>query len=122
MDELNKELEELQRELATIDLNSSSNGLLLEALLLKVQNIKIKIYQEKGHKLPHIHIDYGKEAHKASYSISDSERIEGDLDKKYDKAIKSWINKNKEKLLNIWNKIQSGEDFNEYVTQLSGSL
>lgn len=122
MDELKNELEELQRDLATIDLHSSSKGLLLEALMLKFQNIKIKIYQEKGHKLPHIHIDYGKEIHAASYAISNTERIKGTLDKKYDKSIKKWLEKNKEKLLTIWNKIQAGEEFSEYVAQLSGSL
>ncbi|ATC86219.1 DUF4160 domain-containing protein [Pseudoalteromonas arctica] len=39
--------------------------------------MKIKIYQEKGHHLPHIHIDYGRQQHAASYAIETGERIEG---------------------------------------------
>lgn len=57
----------------------------------RLRNMKIKIYPEPGHKMPHIHIDYGREHHVASFSIETGERIiQGTLDRKYDSEIKGW--------------------------------
>lgn len=60
---LDEEFYELQKLFAQKDLlaekRRSSGGGFMEILLVKRQNMKIKIYQEKGHQLPHIHIDYG---------------------------------------------------------------
>jgi hypothetical protein len=87
--ELKEELESLQNRLAQIDLltrpSSRPSSGFTELLLVKLQDLKIKIYQERGHALPHVHIDYGKTHHIASFSISPAERIEGSLSKKYDK-------------------------------------
>lgn len=60
--------------------------------------------------MPHIHIDYGGDQnHIASYSIHTGERIDGSLNKKYDKFVKDWIGNNREKILQIWSEIQSGD-------------
>ena len=111
---LREELYVLQDEFATIDLftrgNNGQKQLLVEVLIKKIENIKIKIYQERGHNMPHIHIDYGGDQnHTASYSIHTGERIEGSLNKKYDKFVKDWIGNNREKILQIWSEIQSGD-------------
>lgn len=82
--------------------------------------MKIKIYQEKGHSLPHIHIDYGRQQHAASYAIGSSERIEGSLSKKYDSDVSSWLERNREKVLEIWNALQAGAPHEPLVAELSG--
>ncbi len=112
----------LQRRLAEVDLlteprKASRHGS-LELLLLKLKNIKLKIYQEIGHAMPHIHIDYGKQNHAASFSIKNPSRIEGSLNKKYDKQIISWINQNKETLLGIWNEMQIGSNAEYLIAHL----
>ena len=71
---LDKEFSELQRLFANKDLltdsrQSTKTGL-MEILLIKRKSMKLKIYQEKGHHLPHIHIDYGSMNHAASYAIA----------------------------------------------------
>jgi hypothetical protein len=71
---LEKLLHKLQDDFATIDI-CRGNSSHLELLVIKLQNIKIKIYQESHHSTPHIHIDYGKHTHTASYSIADGVAI-----------------------------------------------
>lgn len=51
----------------------------MEIILAKRKDIRIKIYQEKGHHLPHIHIDYEKKLHFASYSMETGKRLVGNL-------------------------------------------
>ena len=121
-----KILEILQREMAHVDLltekrQSASSGF-NEFLLLKLNDIKLKMYQEQKHKLPHIHIDYGKQHHAASFSIEPPIRIDGTLNKKYDEPIESWLNTNKEILLAIWREAQSGRDTTILVAQLKGNI
>ena len=58
---LEAKLKLLQHDLAQIDLitasyNQSSSDS-LELLLMKLKEIKLKMYQERGHFMPHIHID-----------------------------------------------------------------
>ena len=58
---LEEKLKLLQYDLAQIDLitasyNQSSSDS-LELLLMKLKEIKLKMYQERGHFMPHIHID-----------------------------------------------------------------
>ncbi|WP_445012271.1 DUF4160 domain-containing protein [Vreelandella stevensii] len=74
----------------------------------------------KRYSLPHIHIDYGRQQHAASYAIGSSERIEGSLSKKYDSDVSSWLERNREKVLEIWNALQSGAPYEPLVAELSG--
>lgn len=104
-------IQELQKKLAQIDLiMESSKNNCLGLQLVKLKNIKIKIYQEYSHNLPHIHIDYNDEIHAASYAIHSGEKIEGSIKKKYDKEISNWILKNQENLIKIWELLQNGND------------
>lgn len=77
---LQKETEVLKSSIELIELLSdqdkSGNGLLLEHLIKKFVNVKIKIYQEH-HKLPHVHIDIGKDNHSASIAIENQEVLAG---------------------------------------------
>ncbi|EFI3601863.1 DUF4160 domain-containing protein [Escherichia coli] len=123
---LDEEFYELQKLFAQKDLltekRRSSGGGFMEILLVKRQNMKIKIYQEKGHQLPHIHIDYGKQAHTASYAIQSGDRIEGDLPKKYDSDVSSWLGRNRDKILEIWNALQAGAPYEPLIAELTGGV
>lgn len=94
----------------------------LDVLLIKKNNMKLKIYQETGHQLPHIHIDYGKKTHVASYSIETGERLEGSLSRRFDKDVVSWLSDNRERVLEIWNALQKGEDHEGLISELAGDV
>jgi hypothetical protein len=123
---LKEEFDELQRLFAQKDLltepkRSAGNGF-MEILLAKRKNMKIKIYQEKGHYLPHIHIDYGRKQHAASYAIESGERIEGSLSEKYDNDVLIWLERNREKVLEIWNALQAGTQHEPLMAELAGDV
>ena len=80
------------------------------------------MYQENGHAMPHLHIDYGHKHHVASFAIEPPSRIKGSLDSKYDKPIIEWITKNSENLIEIWNKAQAGGNPKILISQLSGNV
>ncbi len=89
---------------------SSGKGLLLEHLVKKFVNVKVKMYQEH-HNLPHVHIDIGRQNHLASISIENQSVLEGSIEKKYEDLVLNWIEKNKANLLIIWNNMQEGQVF-----------
>jgi hypothetical protein len=125
LDELKEEVSKLQRQLAQIEAltkpSNWSSGGLIELKLVKLQCIKIKMYQEPSHSLPHVHIDYGRHYHVSSFAINNpSSRIEGSLPLKYDKVIIDWISVNHEKLLRIWDCMQSGVDPRDFIVELKG--
>ncbi|NFB73599.1 DUF4160 domain-containing protein [Clostridium butyricum] len=97
----------------------STSGKYQEFLVKKLKSIKIKMYQEEKHALPHVHVDFGKQHHIASYSIENGERLVGNLDKKYDKVIESFICENRSKLLNIWDNTVRGIDMKYLVAEIS---
>lgn len=115
---------ELQRQLATVDLHSTSSSrghtAGMELLLLKRGELKVKMYQEPGHALPHVHVDYGKHHHIASYSIDPAARLVGNHDRLYDRAITEWIRSRTPQLLNLWRATQIGENTNELIVALAG--
>jgi hypothetical protein len=76
------------------------------------------MYQEKGHAMPHFHVDYGSQSHTASYAIRTGDRIEGTLAKKYDRTIRNWTQINKESLLATWNALQSGAPEQPFIPTL----
>ena len=113
----------LQNDFGLIDLlsrPSRSNEKLMELLVIKLDHLKVKMYQENGHALPHIHIDYGKQHHAASFSIDPPERIEGQLSRKYDKSVQVWLAHNKEALIALWGVLQTGESPGVLVAELQG--
>jgi hypothetical protein len=108
---------QLQREMAQIDLliRQRSKSGSIEFLIIKKQNLKIKMYQEQGHSEPHVHIDYGNGNHVASFSVSDGRRLCGNLDRKYEKLVKLWIYTHKEQLNQLWIAAQSGSPVEEII-------
>ncbi|WP_333617107.1 DUF4160 domain-containing protein [Acinetobacter variabilis] len=116
---------ELQRILAQKDLITQpkkiENSKFTELLLVKNKNLKYKIYQEQGHSMPHIHIDYNEKSHVASYSLLTGERLVGSLNKKYDKEISDWILKYRPILLEVWRLIQNGNEVKEIIGELKSN-
>ena len=105
---MNKELEDLRDQFAFIDLTTSDgNEGLLEVRLKKMLPLEFRM--EPDNHTPHIHINYGKEKHKASYRINDGVRVAGDLDNKYDKIVNDWIAKNQTTLQEIWTAMKAGD-------------
>jgi hypothetical protein len=124
--QLDEEFSELQRLFAQKDMltdrRPQSRSGFMEILLIKRQNMKLKIYQEKGHHLPHIHIDYGNQNHVASYAIETGERLEGSLPKKYDQDVLSWLEYNRAKVLEIWQVLQVGEPHGNLISELCADV
>jgi hypothetical protein len=121
---LEQEVVELQRQLATVDLLSrpsrQTRSGWTEFLLLKRGELKIKMYQESGHTLPHVHVDYGSHHHVASYSIDPIERLAGNLDKKYELVVTEWISTHRTQLLDVWQATQVGAETHVLISALSG--
>lgn len=90
--------------------SNSGSGLLLENLIQKFVNVKVKMYKEH-HNQPHIHLDIGRQNHIVSISIENQEILARTVERKYEKTVKDWIEKNKQNLLIIWNQIQDGQTF-----------
>jgi len=110
--DLEKELAELQDTLAKTDFrgacSTANQSKDLMYLIVKVlQPIRIRIDGNKNHKRPHVHIDYGRQFHAASYAIDTGERIVGEG--AYDYEVYEWIDKNKPKLLQAWELVQAGK-------------
>src|SRR2546422_10819426 len=122
---LEAELKQPQHQLAVVDLTAQPRANrrsdTLEHLLLKLRELKIKMYQETGHHLPHVHVDYGRRNHAASYSINERRRLAGTLDAKYDREILDWIEANRDKLLEAWHTLQSGEDHRIVIGELASN-
>ena len=80
---MDETIDALQDAFTHVDLltRPASRPGLTEFLVIKKQNLKIKMYQEQGHPEPHVHIDYGCHNHVASFSVSDGERLCGNLDR-----------------------------------------
>ena len=70
---------------------------------------------ETGHSEPHVHIDYGKQSHTASFAIRDGRMLAGNLDRKYEKTITEWIDNHRDTLGDLWTTAQSGEPINELI-------
>src|SRR6266481_2264942 len=109
---MDQELKILQRKLAEVDLLTQPQPMgqvrIMKILLLKRQDLKLKMYKEQGHLRPHLHVDYGREHHIASYAIDEPERLEGTLDTEHDQQILAWITENQGTLLRAWSNIRSG--------------
>jgi hypothetical protein len=111
---MKNQLEKLQDKLALIDLMSRPRrGNYSELLIKELLPLEVRMEQDKNHKRPHVHINYGKQKHVASYAIDNGERLVGDLSSKYDKVVTSWINENQARLLQIWTEMQAGNQ-NQY--------
>jgi hypothetical protein len=115
--QMDKAIEQLQAKLGLIDLltQETSRSGYTEFLVTKKQNLKIKMYKEPGHYRPNIHIDYGSHNHAAMFSLSDGKKLRGNLDRKYEESIVSWIAEHQIALNELWVAVQSGNPVEEIL-------
>ena len=121
--DMNEAVDDLQSSLAQIDLftRQSSGSGFIEFLVIRKQNLKVKMYQEQGHSEPHIHIDYGRQNHVASFAIRDGRLLSGSLDRKYKNTISGWIDTHRDSLVNLWATAQLGEPVDEIIVGIRGA-
>lgn len=124
---MDDELSQLQSALARVDLFSPlsprpySDPNRIELLLARLQQIKLKMYQEQGHPLPHLHIDYGRSHHCASFQIDPPSLIAGNLNRAHINAILEWITPRRELLKKTWGDLQSGRPVSEHIFELNAA-
>jgi Domain of unknown function (DUF4160) len=122
MIDLDEQLAKLRDDFATVDwITRPGIPGVIEVVVKKLENIKIKIDGCKNHARPHVHIDYGKEYHAASYAIDTGERLAGELDGKYDGTVREFIGNCRPGLTEAWRKIQAGENADAIVHELRNS-
>lgn len=108
------ELKKLQKAFARIDnaqkrLAAKKKNRALK-LVQRLNHIKLHIYKETNHQLPHFHIIFKKQ-YSASYEITTCEQITGHMPKKYENKMLQWAENNKNELMKVWNAIQRCEDY-----------
>ena len=111
----------LQADLARIDLlNRKSGGFGIELIVLKYENLTIRLDANPNHGRPHLHIDYKKSHHVASYAIDTGERLAGQTTP-YDKAVTKWILANQNDLKITWYDLRQTTANDVIVASLNGS-
>lgn len=109
----------LQVELARCDLISGPASPYPELLLLRQQNIAIRMDGNLNHGCPHLHLDYARRKHIASYALATGKRLVGDAT--YDRPMSKWIATYRGRLHQIWTEIRSGVPNERVLAELSGS-
>jgi hypothetical protein len=105
------ETTELQWELAFTDRDTAYAaarvGGMSPLILTRLQNVKVKMYKE-AHCLPHVHVDYGREHHVASYSVDPPRLLAGTLGRAHDEKVILWLTKHRTRVLEVWTSVQAG--------------
>lgn len=115
-------LTKLQSDLGWIDFRiRTAPSDQLQILLLKTLRIKLRMDANLNHQRPHLHVDYGKNHHTASYALDNGKRLAGNLPAKYDVAVKEWIENNRSALKKIWMMLRTGESPRHVIAELEGS-
>lgn len=115
---------ELHRDLANVDLlcgrRQTPGVVSIELLLLKFQDLRIKMDGCLNHGRAHIHIDYGRVLHAASYAIDTGELLAGKRTE-HDRSIRAWIGKHRAELLEVWTGMRGAGVAECTVANLKGS-
>ena len=86
-----------------------------------LNGIRIRVDGTRNHRLPHVHVDYGKEYHTESYAIDTCERIAGELERRYDGEVCIWIAKCRPQLLKAWKLVQAGQNADVVICELQAA-
>jgi len=70
--------------------------------------VYIYFYDDKKHKLPHVHASYGDED--AVFAIADGTILEGGLPRNKQKLVEAWIEIHREDLLADWRLAVNGQN------------
>ncbi len=73
----------------------------------EARQLRITMCLARGQGLPCFEIGYGTHDYAARFAIGTGKRMEGNLDRKYDRAIELWAARNRAQLMAIWGALQS---------------
>ena len=97
--EMEKEARKLQDDLAFTDMlmAPSRGGDFVEMAIKKLQRLVVRM-EADHHARAHVHIDYGRERHAASFAVDNGERLVGRMPTKYGRDVQTWIIQNQSRL------------------------
>jgi hypothetical protein len=117
MEEIQNILEELQQLLASADLKVRKKRKDFRIELARKLNMKFRMEPDQHHRA-HVHIQYGKENHKASYAVDNGELLAGSLPTYQEKVVVKWISDHSETLDRLWVTLKRGEDHSPLIREL----
>lgn len=124
--DLEEQLKALQYALARVDFFTAPEGAgdndFMRLVVMQLLYTRITIDGDRKHARPHIHVDYEKKKHAATYAIDSGERIVGKIATKYDKEVRNFVlhEKVNPKLRLIWSQVQAGKDPKPFISELKG--
>ncbi|MBX8515468.1 DUF4160 domain-containing protein [Pseudomonas cichorii] len=120
--EMEKEAKKLQDDLAFTDMlmSPSRGGDFVEMAIKKLQRLTIRM-EANHHARAHVHIDYGRERHVASFAVDNGERMAGRMPAKYDRDVKKWIIQHQVKLKSLWDAMKRGEPHELILAELKAA-
>lgn len=120
--EMEKEAKKLQDDLAFTDMlmGPSRGGDFVEMAIKKLQRLTIRM-EADHHARAHVHIDYGRERHAASFAVDNGERMVGSMPAKYDRDVKAWIIQHQVKLQSLWGAMKRGEPHDSILAELKAA-
>ncbi|MET0637830.1 MAG: DUF4160 domain-containing protein [Chitinophagaceae bacterium] len=119
MEEIQIILQELQQLLASADLKNHSKSKGFQILIAKKSDLKFRM-EPDHHQRAHIHIQYGKESHKATFAIDTGELLAGDLPAYQQRVATKWISDHSEPLNRLWTTLKQGENHGPIISELQG--
>lgn len=124
-DELNERLKSLQEKMTQLDKHElkkkrAANRSTFEFIINKSNPITLRMDTNQNHQRPHIHLDYGKERHVASYAIDTGECLAGNASI-YNKEVSVWITKNRDLLITVWEITRSAPQPSDIIAELKES-
>lgn len=120
--EMEQEAKKLQDDLAFTDMlmAPSRGGDFVEMAIKKLQRLIVRM-EADHHARAHVHIDYGRERHAASFAVDNGERLVGRMPTKYDRDVQTWIIHNQLKLQALWDAMKRGEPHESILAELKAA-
>jgi len=118
--ELQHALNELQDQMAILDmLREPSGDFGLELLLKKHLLLQLKMDGNRNHERAHLHLDYHRTKHMASYAIDNGQLLAGDGS--YSSVVQPWIAQHRADLMRVWHGLRGTGANSAIVAQLRNS-
>lgn len=97
-------LGKLQEQMALIDLLRKPAGKGMELLLKKHLLLALRMDGSRNHARAHLHVDYHRTKHLASYAIDNGDLLAGDG--MYSSVVRPWIAAHRDDLMRVWSEIR----------------
>ena len=117
MEQIKTILVELQYLLGSADLLQTKKSRTFKIEVARKLNMKFRM-EPDNHQRPHVHIQYGKENHKASYAVNNGELLAGNLPTYQEKVVVNWISNHSDILNKLWITLKHGENHKSFIEQL----